>query len=220
MELSKRIKDAYRHKFLKGGRIVSDRQACYVRPIVLDILNDDEKIECAKDLNDLVIKNDYHLNTGFLSTPYLCHVLTEYGYVDTAYKLLLQKTSPSWLYSVLHGATTILETWDGIREDGSVHDSFNHYSYGAITGWLFKDVAGINLDYGKVIIKPHPSIELGCVDCTYDSPLGRIRSYWKYEGNKIRFKVELDSNIEATIILPNNEEVKCYKEYEKEIVID
>lgn len=88
---------------------------------------------------------DYHLNTGFLSTPFLCKVLSEHGYADTAYRLLLQDICPGWLYAVKKGATTIWETWDGVREDGTVHDSLNHYSYGAVVGWLFDSVCGIRV---------------------------------------------------------------------------
>ena len=105
--------------------------------------------EAADALADLVVKNGYHLNTGFLSTPDLCRVLAENGHADTAYRLLLQEECPSWLYAVKKGATTIWETWDGVRDDGTVHDSLNHYSYGAITGWLFDGVCGISLKAGK-----------------------------------------------------------------------
>ncbi len=218
-DLSKKIKEAYRNKFLKNGKIISDRQANYVRPLALDILDEEEKRQCAKDLNSLIAKNNYHLNTGFLSTCHLCHVLTEYGYLDTAYKLLLQTTPPSWLYEIKHGATTIWETWDGVREDGSVHDSLNHYSYGAISGWLFKDVAGINLEFGEVLIKPHPNLELGYVDCLYNSPLGSIRSYWKYEDDKIDFEIELPSNVKGKAVFPNNETVEFNGKLKKVIYL-
>ncbi len=219
LDYSKHVKQAYCHKFLKNGKIENDRQACYIRPIALDVLNEEEKKQAAKDLNELIIKNDYHLNTGFLSTAYLCPVLTEYGYVDTAYKLLLQTSAPSWLYEVRHGATTIWERWDGIKEDGSVHDSLNHYAYGAISGWLFKYVAGINLDYGKLTIKPYPSKELGYIDCEYKSPLGIIKSSWQYKDDHIYFKIEVPCNIKAKIVLPNSEEFECYGKFEKDIII-
>ena len=135
-EISEKATEAYRYLVLKDGHIRSDRQCEYVRPLAFCLLPEKEAVEAAKDLNELVVKNDYHLNTGFLSTPFLCSVLADYGYVDTAYRLLLQKSYPSWLYAVEKGATTIWETWDGIREDGTVHDSLNHYSYGAVSGWL------------------------------------------------------------------------------------
>ena len=107
--------------------------------------NNPRKTFNADELNELVVKNGYHLNTGFLATPFLCSVLADHGHTDTAYKLLLQDTCPSWLYAVKKGATTIWETWDGVRADSTVHDSLNHYSYGAISGWLFNGVCGIRL---------------------------------------------------------------------------
>jgi len=205
--LSEKVKMAYREKFLPDGDINADRQAPFVRPVALDIITEDEKKAAIRKLNEMVICNDYHLNTGFLSTPHLCHVLTEYGYVDTAYRLLLQDTAPSWLYSVKKGATTIWETWDGKREDGTVHDSLNHYSYGAITGWLFKDVCGINLDFGSIEIKPHPSKTIGYADAKYLSPLGEIKSGWRYEGDKCVFDIEIPANCNAIIKLPDRDAI-------------
>ena len=205
-DLSKKIKKAYRAYFVKEGHIVSDRQARYVRPIALDILTLKEKKKAAQDLNELVIQNDYHLNTGFLSTPYLCEVLSSYGYTDTAYRLLLQDTAPSWLYEVKKGATTIWETWNGIDEQGKVSASLNHYSYGAVTGWLFKGVAGIQLSDGKIIIKPHPHDSIGFVNAVYQSPVGQIQSSWRYEGKTIHYEVKIPSNTSATVILPNGKE--------------
>ena len=204
-KLSGNVKEAYRAHFVKNGEINASRQAPYVRPIALDIIEEEEKTAAAKKLNDMVIRNAYHLDTGFLSTPHLCHVLTEYGYTDTAYRLLLQDTAPGWLYAVRKGATTIWETWDGKREDGTVHDSLNHYSYGAITGWLFTDVAGINLDHGKVTIAPHPDKRLGYVRASYESPFGEIGVSWKAEGSSFDYEIDLPSNVTATVILPGKE---------------
>ena len=204
-ELSEKVKDAYRAYFVKNGEITALRQAPYVRPVALGIISGEEAENAAKKLNDKVVSNEYHLNTGFLSTPHLCHVLTEYGYTDTAYMLLLQDTAPGWLYAVKKGATTIWETWDGKREDGSVHDSLNHYSYGAISGWLFKDVAGINIDYGKVTISPNPDKRIGYVKASFDSPLGMIKSEWKAEGDSFTYEFEIPANVTATVCLPGKE---------------
>ncbi|MBM6917112.1 alpha-L-rhamnosidase, partial [Gemmiger formicilis] len=99
----------------------------------------------AATLNQMVVDNGYHLNTGFLSTPFLCGALAQYGYTDTAYRLLLQPEAPGWLYEVNQGANTVWETWTGIDAEGKPHESLNHYSYGAICGWLFGGVCGIHL---------------------------------------------------------------------------
>ena len=208
-EIAENAKKAYRFTCTKNGRIESDRQCEYVRPISFGLLDGEEAQKAADTLNELVKKNGYHLNTGFLSTPDLCRVLADYGYGDTAYRLLLQEDCPGWLYAVKKGATTIWETWDGIREDGTVHDSLNHYSYGAISGWLFGGVCGIRLSAGKLTVKPCPSELLGYAKARWDSPVGTIMSNWNYESGKLILDITVPC--EAKIELPNGTEEQVEK---------
>ena len=204
-QIAEGARNAYRYTCTKNGVISSKRQAEYVRPIVFGLLDPGEAQIAADRLAELVAQNDYHLNTGFLSTPFLCRVLSDYGHTDAAYRLLLQDTAPSWLYPVKHGATTIWESWDGVREDGTVHDSLNHYSYGAISGWLMGDVCGIRLSIGKLTIAPKPSKELGHAEAKWDSPVGTIESKWHYEEDQIVFEVTIPANVTAEICLPDGD---------------
>ena len=200
-EIAEKAKKAYRFCCLKDGQIISDRQCEYVRPIAFGLLDGEENQQAADALNALVIKNGYHLNTGFLSTPDLCRVLAENGHTDTAYKLLLQKDCPGWLYEVKQGATTIWETWDGVRPDGTVHDSLNHYSYGAVCGWLFSGVCGIQPEAGKLTIRPYPHPSLGHAEAKWLSPVGEIRSEWQYENDQILMNIAVP--VSAEILLPD-----------------
>lgn len=202
-EIAEGAKNAYRYTCTKKGRIASKRQAEYVRPVAFGLLDEQESQNAVDTLAELVADNKYHLNTGFLSTPFLCRVLADYGHTDTAYKLLLQDTAPSWLYPVKHGATTIWESWDGVREDGTVHDSLNHYSYGAISGWLMGGVCGIQLHEGKLTIAPKPSKALGHAEAKWDSPIGCIESKWHYVGEQIEFEIAVPANVCAEICLPD-----------------
>lgn len=201
--IAENAKKAYRYTCTQNGVIRSDRQCEYVRPIAFGLLDGEEVQAAADELDRLVRKNDYHLNTGFLSTPDLCGVLADNGHADTAYKLLLQDTCPGWLYAVKKGATSIWETWDGIRGDGTVHDSLNHYSYGAITGWLFGGVCGIRLRAGKLTIKPCPGRELGFAEAVWHSPAGTIRSAWAFGDDKLSFDISVP--VPAVVELPNGE---------------
>ena len=202
-EIAEGAKKAYRHCCTKNGAIKSDRQCEYVRPIAFGLLDGEEAQTAADALNELVVKNGCHLNTGFLSTPELCRVLSEHGHTDTAYRLLLQTECPGWLYAVRHGATTIWETWDGVRPDGTVHDSLNHYSYGAISGWLLDGVCGIRLHAGKLTVKPQPHPSLGFAEGEWRSPVGTIHSAWRYENNRLVFEISVP--VPAIIELPNGE---------------
>ncbi|MBQ7059963.1 MAG: family 78 glycoside hydrolase catalytic domain [Firmicutes bacterium] len=209
--LGYKVRNAYRNLVLRDGHIVSKRQCEYVRPIAFRLLNAVEERQAAADLDEKVRENGYHLNTGFLSTPFLTEVLADHGYTDTAYRLLLQEECPSWLYAVEKGATTIWETWDGIREDGTVHDSLNHYSYGAISGWLIKGVCGIRYRHDELEIRPHPDPSLGYAKATYHSPKGRIVSGWQYKKvafgteKKAVYHIEIPEGLLAKVFLPDGQ---------------
>ena len=194
---------AYRAAFTENGVIHSDRQCEYVRAIAFALLGEEESKAAAETLNRMVAENDYHLNTGFLSTPFLCDVLAKYGYADTAYKLLLQPDAPGWLYEVGKGATTVWETWTGIDENGKPHESLNHYSYGAICGWLFGGVCGIRYTDGALTIAPTPDKSLDWAKATYDSPAGRIVSGWRYDGDVVIYEFEIPANLTADVTLPD-----------------
>ncbi len=200
-EIAENAKKAYRHTCTKKGRIHSDRQCEYVRPIAFGLLDDGEVQAAADDLDALVKRTGYHLNTGFLSTPDLCRVLADNGHADTSFRLLLQTECPGWLYAVKKGATTIWETWDGVRPDGTVHDSLNHYSYGAISGWLFDGVCGIRLCAGHLEICPHPCRELGFAKAKWHSPAGTIVSGWSFDADHVQYDITVP--IPAIIHLPD-----------------
>ena len=141
---------------------------------------------------------------------YILHVLSDHGKTDLAYRLLFNEGNPSWLYSINHGATTIREHWNGIKEDGnfwsSEMNSFNHYAYGAVGNWLYTVAAGIKATapaYQSVTLAPMPDRRLGHVDCRLDTRLGRLESHWYYKKNEIYFEFLIPAGVDAKIILPN-----------------
>jgi alpha-L-rhamnosidase len=138
-------------------------------------------------------------------------VLTEIGRVDLAFTLLLQKSFPSWLYSVIHGATTIWERWDGWTEENGFQDpgmnSFNHYAYGAVGTWMYENITGIRTDpknpgFKHIILRPIIGGGLSFARCDYQSPYGLIRSYWQKEDNALLWDVSVPANTTATAYIP------------------
>lgn len=204
-KIAENARNAYRFTQLPKSRIFSERQCCYVRPLAMGLLQPEEAAQAAADLNELVIHNDYHLNTGFLSTPHLCRVLADFGYTETAYRLLLQNTSPSWLYAVEQGANTIWESWEGnLAETGNA--SLNHYSKGAVVAWLFDGVCGIKIKGQNVVIAPKPNRLLSFASAEYASPVGLIKSGWRYSDTGLEFKITVPANVDAKILLPDGAE--------------
>jgi len=211
-ELYGRIVQAFRDEFVtKNGRIASPTQTAHILALVFELVGDDLKPRVAEDLNNLIVENDYHLTTGFVGTPYLCFALSGSGYHTTAVRLLLQESYPGWLYSVSKGATTIWEHWDGIKPDGSFWsdnmNSFNHYAYGAIGDWLYRKVAGLDMDpsvpgYKRIRIEPlFGSTMLTHARAEHLSMYGRIEAAWRCDGTKMEVEAVIPPNTTAEIIL-------------------
>jgi alpha-L-rhamnosidase len=218
-KLSENIKKAYRIEFLLQGLPKLEVQAPHVRPVALEIIHKNQSLPIISKLNEIIKSKEYHLGTGFLSTPFILSVLTEYGYLDTAYKLLTQTTRPSWLYQITKGATTIWESWHAIAEDGAVFGSLNHYSYGAVVSWLFDTVAGIKNDpdspgFKHFFIRPQPGGDLSYAEAEYDSIHGKIIANWKRnaaEGILIQYKFVVPPNTTATIIFDKYRKNQIYE---------
>ena len=209
-ELFEEIKKAFNEEFVSpNGRIDSNTQTAYSLALAFNLLPYSLRDQAAARLAEDVRQRG-HITTGFIGTPLICKVLTQYGYIDEAYMLLLNKKYPSWLYPITKGATTCWERWDGIEPDGTVgKHSFNHYAFGAVTEWLFSMVAGISqsdtsVAYSDIIIAPHPSKKLSWVKSTYRSVKGLITSSWQIEGNTFTLDVEIPRGVKATVILPTS----------------
>jgi len=209
-QLFQDIKAAFNQKYVAAdGRIQGNTQCCYAMALKFGLLSDEMRDKAAQYLvEDITAKND-HLSTGFVGVSYLLPVLTQAGRTETAFKLFLQDSFPSWLFSVKHGATTIWERWDGWTPDKGFQNpgmnSFNHYSLGSCGEWMFSSMAGIDTDgpgFKKLIIRPTPGEGITWVKCSYDSINGRIVSNWQRDGGKLTMDVTVPANTTATVYVP------------------
>ena len=213
-DLAAKVKAAFTIEFVSpAGRVGSNSQTSYVLALHFDLLPEALRPSAAQRLAEVVRKANYQLTTGFVGTPYLCHVLSRFGHTDEAYELLNQESYPSWLYPVKKGATTIWERWDGIKPDGTFQDagmnSFNHYAYGAIGEWLYRTVAGIDLDpahpgYKHILFQPKPGGGLTSVQASLDTPYGLAASAWELGDDGLSLKITVPPNTQATVRLPAN----------------
>ncbi len=209
-DLLNKIRNAFLNEFVTpNGRLLSSTQTAYVLALYFDMLPGELRPGIARMLAENIAAYNDHITTGFLGTPYICHVLTRFGYNDLAYKLLLQETYPSWLYPVKAGATTIWERWDGQKPDGTFQttnmNSFNHYAYGAIGDWLYRVAAGLQEaapGYKEIIVKPHSGGGLTHMDAELMTPYGKAGSEWKILNNQFVMDVTVPVNTTATVYLP------------------
>lgn len=209
-DLFSKIKNVFNKEYVTpAGRVGTNSQTSYVLALMFNLLPDDLQPNAAKFLVDDIKSRSNHLSTGFLGTPFLCHVLTQNGYTDVAYDLLLQESYPSWLYPVRMGATTIWERWDGQKTDSTFQDagmnSFNHYAYGAIGDWMYRVSAGIETKtpgYRNLLIQPKVTEKMNLSKASFESAYGKVVSGWERSDGKVHYSIEIPANEDATIVLP------------------
>jgi alpha-L-rhamnosidase len=182
--------------------------------IEFGIVPENEKSAVAQILSDKVIADQGKITTGFLGTPLILHALSKNGHFDAAYTMLMRRKVRSWLYQVDQKATTIWERWDAIKEDGSIHKgematssedqpeasmiSFNHYAYGAVIDWVYRNVAGIaptakHPGYRHITFAPRPGEGFTFASASVDTPLGTSSIEWKIVDN---------GTLAATVVVP------------------
>ena len=165
-----------------------------------------------KTLKTLLENNGNKLSTGFVGTPLLCQGLTEVGMEKEAFQILLNEEYPGWLYEVNLGATTIWERWNSLDETGHISstgmNSLNHYAYGAVVGWIWKDVVGLRCreeapGFRSVHIAPHVNWKLKKLEAVYPSPAGTYEISWEaLDLNHISIKIVIPSGCNARVDLP------------------
>lgn len=231
--VAEQYKKAWQENYInEDGSIDCWLQSAYTLGIAFDLYPEGLETAGAACLKSAVEFNDNHLNTGFVATPYLLQTLCDYGYADTAYKVLLQPTYPSWNYMFSHGATTMTEAWNTYYDNGDgtygINGSLNHYGLGAVGAWLYEDVLGIKQDennpgFKHFYLEPIVGGGLSYAKGSYESVYGTIVSEWSVEGNELVFRFLIPTNTSATVSLPSveyqNMELQA-GEYEYRVKID
>lgn len=199
-----------------GGRVLSDCPTVYALAICWDLLPDRARRQQAGDrLADLVRTSGFRISTGFVGTPLVTDALTLTGHVEVAYRLLLQRQVPSWLYPVTMGATTVWERWDSMLPDGSINPgemtSFNHYALGAVADWLHRTVAGLapgTPGYRELTVRPVPGGGLTRAAAGHTTPYGDASVAWSLEAGTWHLEVVVPPGSSAVVHLPDGREAE------------
>jgi len=221
------IQAAFNKAYLnKDGSLKVDSQTAYVLGLWTQLIPEPLQPKAAARLADKIARNHYRMATGFLGTKPLLPVLTWHGYHDLASRLFQSRRFPSWGYEVVNGATTVWERWDSYTVEhgfegvsgnqNAAMNSFNHYAFGAVTEWMFRELAGIDTDgpgYQRVRIQPHPprpgsnpdQPAIDWVQAEYRSIRGKIVTRWRRTSDRFELQFTIPPNTTATVFLPARE---------------
>jgi alpha-L-rhamnosidase len=197
-----------------SGRLASDAATAYALALQFGLLRDEERRRRAgQRLAEVVRDSGYRISTGFVGTPLVCDALCSVGEHDVAFRLLVQRACPSWLYPVTMGATTLWERWDSLRPDGSVNPgemtSFNHYALGAVVDWLHRTVAGVAPaapGFRQLDVQPRPGGGLTHARARHRTPYGLAECAWRIDAGRIAVELVVPPNTTARVTLPGRDE--------------
>lgn len=211
---ARRIRAAFRQAFIDDtGRMSSHTPTAYALAIRFGLADPDEHAVMGAHLAELVHASGYRIGTGFVGTPLIQDALTDTGHLEAAGRLLLQTESPSWLYAVTMGGTTIWERWDSMLPDGSINPgemtSFNHYAFGAIADWLHRVVGGLAPGapgYRHLVIRPRPVAGIERARTAHQTPYGLASVEWTVDDGLFTLDLEVPASSSATVHLPDGSE--------------
>ena len=208
--LAEEVRAAFREEFFTPtGRIAEPTQTAMVLALYMDLVPEAHRERLKADLRKKLEARNWHLDTGFVGTYYLCQTLTQNGMGDIAYTLLLNEDYPSWLYEVNMGATTIWERWNSVLPNGLVSDtgmnSMNHYAYGSVVEWMYRCMCGLNPTaeapgFKRARIAPVVDDRFDWVRARYDSAAGVYECGWKRTEEGVCFEIAVPFDCEADFV--------------------
>ena len=212
--LCETIKAAFLEEYFQADgtlKIPVTQTAC-VLSLFFGLYPDGKRDVVLEALKERIRARGNHLDTGFCGTPFLCRALSDNGANDVAYTLFFNEDFPSWLYEVNMGATTVWERWNSILPDGSISgtgmNSLNHYAYGSIVDWMYRNLCGLNPveeapGFKKAVIRPMPDARLSWAKMKLDSAAGTYRIEWKYVDGQLHGSVTVPFDCQAQLLLPD-----------------
>lgn len=187
---AEQIKNSFRKKYIEKDFNLGDNAVAIACAIYQDLYTDEEKPIAAKHISEIYEKNGFHIDCGILGIKYLYTALSEYGYAETAYKLTVNPEYPSYAYWMNNGMTTLCEDWD-------MSTSCNHHMFSEVDMWLYKYVAGIQIQDNGKSVKICPC-KLPDIEWVRASHKG-ISVYFDKE------KMEIVTDIPATVVTEKGE---------------
>ena len=211
-KLHQDIRAAFNRAYVApDGTVKGDTQAGYALALSFDLLDPPQRAKAVERLMAAIQRYRGHLSTGIQTTHRAMLELSRNGRHDEGCRLIGLRTVPSWGYMIQQGATTIWERWDGyVRGRGFQNpgmNSFNHWAFGAVGEWIWRELAGINPDeqspgYRHFVIRPRPGAGVAWLDSRYDSIRGTIACKWKLDCDRFSLEVTVPAGTTATIYVP------------------
>ncbi|MBQ8323322.1 MAG: family 78 glycoside hydrolase catalytic domain [Clostridia bacterium] len=152
-EFALSLKSSFRKNHLTPDLFVSCRsQTAQAQAIAFGVFRENEVAAAAQNLVTLIKEKSDRFHVGVLGARVLFRVLAQHSHGDLALQLMTKDGFPSYKYWLDHGATSLWEGFNELREnsifriDGGRVLSLNHHFWGDISAWFYRYILGININ--------------------------------------------------------------------------
>ena len=204
-EKAEALKSLINQKFFhpETGVYAEGTQTAQAVALYLGLVPEGKEQLVADKLCEVVRANNHFLDFGLLGSKTVPAMLTRYGYVEDAMKMVTKTDAPSWGYWVeTMQYTTLPETWTLSPKFRDA--SLNHVFMGDVSAWMLNQLAGINYaseepGFRHILITPHFVEGLDWVKGAYHSVRGLVTSEWKKTGDEAELTVTIPADCTAEI---------------------
>lgn len=198
-DLAEKVKRAFQKKFFDKEKGTYGQYGGNIFALKMGVPADEKDRVLAALVADIHSAGD-HLDTGIFGTQFFFEVLSENGLHELAYKVMDQRTQPSYGWWIGQGATTTWEQWNG-------SNSRNHPMFGGGITWFYNELAGMYPDpeqpgYRHIIFKPQPAGDLKYASYSNLTPYGNASISWNKEPGRFLMNISVPVGCASTIYIP------------------
>ena len=187
----------------ESGLVATGSQGCQSFALWLDILPPEGRQKAADAMHRDLVEKEYRFTTGNLCTRYMLEMLTKYGYVEDAWRLLTREDYPSIGYMLQNEATTVWERFE--LKKNPLMNSHNHPMHGSVSRWLFACLAGLTPTDGgwrRFDVQPCFPEKLLSASAGVSTPYGDVTLRWVRRYGHLYVYLQVPSGAQANVTLP------------------
>ena len=165
-----------------------------------------ENARAVEVLVDMIHRNNDKIDVGCIGIRVLFHVLSDYGYAELAYKMIVGPSYPSYGHWIVSENCTSL--FENFQRDGESPASKNHHFFGDISHWFYRTIAGLRVnpyerDPREIEIAPEFLSALSFARAEHKLPAGRVIVKWERKDEKILLTLAIPADCRGEIRLPD-----------------
>jgi alpha-L-rhamnosidase len=202
--LAEEIRIAFNRKFFNSETNVysTGSQTAYAMPLFFGMVDDSCHSKVVNNLVTSIRNNNNALTAGDIGFRYLLRVLEEEGYSDVIYDMTSKSDVPGYGFQLSRGATSLTESWAGLREVSN-----NHMMLGHLMEWFYSGLGGIrqapgSIGYDHILIQPEPAGDIKWAETTCRTIHGEVACSWQITGSNLILQVSIPPNCIATVVMP------------------